>query len=429
MKRIQAWITANRSLIANSSALVGTAVVNSGIGFVYWWLAAHWFDQAFVGLASATVSAMLLLGSVGMMGLGTLLVGEIAQRQGEESALLSTSMITITVVSVAVALAFALISGALSAEFALLTTNPLYLALFALGVALTALTLMLDQAFIGLLRGGIQLTRNFSASIIKLVALVLFGLWLADQTGMVIFGAWTLGTLLSLFIPFRSLIRTYGLRLHFRGHMVRELGKAALMHHWLNLALEAPIRLLPVIVTIVLTPELTASLYIAWMLAGLMFFPVQSLTLTLYAVGAQNVTLLAEKMHVTLRLSALITVVGYIAIFLLADVLMGLFGRAYAEQAANVLRILCVSIFPLIIKDHFVAVYRIHNRARQAALIITIGGIIEVTLSVIGASTNGLIGLSIGWVVAIMLEAIYMLPTVLRALHVPVFHSARTAAS
>lgn len=429
MKRIQAWIAANRSLIANSSALVGTAVVNSGIGFVYWWLAAHWFDQGVVGLASAAVSAMLLLGSVGMMGLGTLLVGEIAQRKGEESALLSTSMITLTIVSVAVAVAFALISGALSEEFALLTTNPLYLGLFALGVALTALTLMLDQAFIGLLRGGIQLTRNFSASIIKLVALALFGLWLADQTGMLIFGAWTLGTLLSLFIPFRWLIKTYGMRPHFRWPMVRELGKAALMHHWLNLALEAPIRLLPVIVTIVLTPELTASLYIAWMLAGLMFFPVQSLTLTLYAVGAHNVTLLAEKMHVTLRLSGLITVVGYVAIFVLADVLMGLFGEAYAEQAANVLRILCISIFPLIIKDHFVAVYRIHNRARHAAVIITIGGLIEVTLSVIGASTNGLIGLSIGWVVAIMLEAIYMFPTVLRALHVPVLQSARTAAS
>ncbi len=120
MKRLDSWINDNRSLITNSTALVGTAIVNSGIGFVYWWLAAHWFDQAVVGLASATVSAMLLLGSVGMMGLGTLLVGEIAKRKGEESALLSTSMLTITGVSIVVALGFALISSALSHDFAVL---------------------------------------------------------------------------------------------------------------------------------------------------------------------------------------------------------------------------------------------------------------------------------------------------------------------
>ena len=402
-------------MIANSGSLIGTAVVNSGIGFAYWWLAAHWFSQAVVGIASAMISAMLLLGSVAMMGLGTLLVGEIARRKGEESALLTTSIVTITVVGVVVAVGYALISGALSSDFAILTQQPVYLALFTLGVALTGITLMLDQAFIGLLKGGVQLSRNFSASVIKLAAMAVFGLWLTDQTGMLTFAAWTLGTLLSLAIPFRSLIRSYGLRLRFRWEMVRELGRAALMHHWLNLALDAPIRLLPVIVTIVLTPELTASLYIAWMLAGLMFFPVQSLTLTLYAVGSQDVALLAEKMRVTLRFSALITVVGYVAIFLLADVLMGLFGKAYAEQAANVLRVLCISIFPLIIKDHFVAVYRIQNRARQAAQIITIGGTIEILFSIIGAATNGLMGLSIGWVLAIFLEAVYMSSTVYRA--------------
>ena len=140
-----------------------------------------------------------------------------------------------------------------------------------------------------------------------------------------------------------------------------------------------------------------------------MFFPVQSLTLTLYAVGSQDDSAARRQ---DARYAAAFCpdhVVGYVGIFLLADVLMGLFGKAYAEQAANVLRVLCISIFPLIIKDHFVAVYRIQNRAAKPRSIITVGGFIEIVLSIIGASTNGLIGLSIGWVVAIFLEAIYML--------------------
>ena len=207
MNRLAHWIKDNQTLIANSGTLIGTAIVNSGIGFAYWWLAAHWFDQAVVGIASAMVSAMLLLGSVAMMGLGTLLVGEIARRKGEESALLTTSIVTITLVGVVVAVGFALISGTLSIDFAILIEQPAYLALFVLGVALTAITLMLDQAFIGLLKGGVQLTRNFSASVIKLAALAVFGIWLTDQTGMLIFAAWTLGTLLSLVIPLRVAVQ------------------------------------------------------------------------------------------------------------------------------------------------------------------------------------------------------------------------------
>lgn len=76
--RLNAFIRnlANRELLLNAASMVGTTVITAGLGFVYWWLAARQFPQEAVGFASALISAMSLLGTLGMVGMGTLLIGE-----------------------------------------------------------------------------------------------------------------------------------------------------------------------------------------------------------------------------------------------------------------------------------------------------------------------------------------------------------------
>jgi O-antigen/teichoic acid export membrane protein len=418
MNQFRQWLSYNRSLISNSGSLIGAAIANSGLGFLYWWLAALSFEESVVGLASASVSAMVLLGSMAMLGLGTLLVGELPKHRGEEPALITTALAAITAAAVVFALIFAVGAALLTHDFDVLTANLLNTGMFVLGVILTAITLMLDQAFIGLLRGEVQFTRNMIASVVKVVLVFAIGRWIADQTGMWIFSAWVLGMLVSMITPFRFLAKTFGTQIKTRWCFLRELGTNALIHHWLNLALDTPIRILPVIVTVVLSPATNASFYVAWMIAGLMFFPVQSLTLVLYAVSSQDSAQLAEKTRMTLRLAALIGVIGYAGVFIVADLTLGVFGASYALTAGNALRIVSMAIFPLIIKDHFVAIHRIQNRTRRAAVVITVGGFVEIVLATVGGIVGGLNALSAAWVCAIVLQAIYMAPTVFQTARV-----------
>lgn len=415
MTRLIHWIQNNHHLISNSAALVGTALFNSGLGFLYWWLAAQYYDQHAVGLASAVVSAMILLGSIAMLGFGTLLVGELPRRKGQELAFINTASVAILIASVIVTVLF--LGGVLTLtdNFDELVAYPAYFLMFVGGVALTALTLMIDQALVGLLQGGVQLRRNIAASVIKVVLLVLFGLWVIDGDGFWIFSAWVIGMLASMVLPALYLLKTYGRKAGLQWGILREIGGSALIHHWLNLALDAPIRAMPVIVTVVLSPAVNASFYIAWMMGGLLFFPVQSLTLVLYAVGDGDNAVLADKIRQTLRLSALIGIVGYAVTFAVADFLMNLFGAEYARIATDALRIVAVAIFPLIIKDHYVAIHRIRKQTSHAARVITVGGIIEMVFATIGGFLGGVTLLSILWVVAIGLQAVYMTPMVLQA--------------
>jgi O-antigen/teichoic acid export membrane protein len=418
MTRLLAWIQRNQALIGNSGALVGAALFNSGLGFLYWWLATRGYEQHSVGLASAMVSAMILLGSIAMLGFGTLLVGELPRRPGAESPLITTATVAILIASLTVTMIFVAGALVLTDNFDELVAYPAYFVMFAVGVALTALTLMLDQAFVGLMRGGVQLRRNILASVLKLMLLVLFAQLGSDTDGFWIFTAWVLSMVLSMLIPLNYLLSTYGRPSQMQWDLLREIGRSALVHHWLNLALDAPIRAMPVMVTIVLSPIVNASFYVAWMVGGLLFFPVQSLTLVLFAVGDGGPAILADKLRQTLRLSVLIGVSGYLVTYLIADPLMGLFGAQYATIATDALRIVALAIFPLIVKDHYVALHRIHKRTAHAARVITLGAALEMIFATLGAIIGGVTLLSISWVLAIGLQALYMAPSVFQAAQV-----------
>lgn len=79
------WDKNNNTILINAGSLIGTTAVTSGLGFAFWWVAARIFSTEAVGLASATISTMTLLGSFSILGLGTLLMGELPKQRGDET--------------------------------------------------------------------------------------------------------------------------------------------------------------------------------------------------------------------------------------------------------------------------------------------------------------------------------------------------------
>src|SRR5256885_7313000 len=170
------WLKANSVILVNAGSLVGTTAVTSALGFVYWWLAARQFSPEAVGLASATISAMTLLGTFGILGLNTLLLGELSHQKGQEAALVSAALILVGGVGACLGIVYAVVAPYLSTDFQVLGASIGNIALFAVGVSLTSITLVLDQALIGLLRGSLQLWRNALFAGVKLAALFVAGL-------------------------------------------------------------------------------------------------------------------------------------------------------------------------------------------------------------------------------------------------------------
>jgi O-antigen/teichoic acid export membrane protein len=393
---------------------MGTTVVTSGLGFFYWWLAARQFPAEAVGLGSAAISAMMLLANVSVLGFGTLLIGELPRQPGKEGSLISTALLAVGVAGGGLGLLFAIIAPRMSADLRVLAENAANISLFAVGVSLTAVTLVLDQALVGLLRGDLQLWRNTIFAVVKLVALIIVGLWLSAKVGFAIYTTWLGGNIISLaaLAGYATLKNNRGLSFWPQWKLLTKLGSAALQHHILNLTLQASGMMMPIIVTAMLSARMNAYFYTSWMIASFAAVAPMALTTVLYAVGSADPGALANKIRLTLRLSALAGILTTIAFLWGADIMLRLFKAAYAEQASLSLRILGLAVFPLIIKNHFVVIHRIYGRVTKTALWMAAGGLLELILAATGAALGGLAGLSVGWVTAMSIEALFMARTV-----------------
>lgn len=415
------WVKTNSTLLINAGSLVGTSGITSVLGFIYWWLAARSFSPEAVGLASAAISAMTLLGAFSIMGLSTLLLGELQRHRTQASSLISAALLLVGGVGTVVGVVYAIIAPYLSKDFQAIGDNIETITLFALGVSLTAITIVLDESLIGLLVGGLQFWRNTLFASVKLIVLFLFSLLLTHITGMTIYLSWIIGSLFSLamlgifiLLKWREPLRCY--RPHWG--LLRQIGPSALKHHMLNLALQAPSLVLPVLVTIMLSATANAWFYVAWNLTSIANVISVSLTMTLYAISTAEPATLARKMRLTLGLALLACVfIDCLLLFGTRQVLT-LFGHRYYVQAAFSMRILALESLPFIIKNHYIALSRIHNQIARTVFV-TIGtGALELSCSILGAHFGGLNGLSLGWFSAMCIESIFMAPAVYKAARV-----------
>jgi O-antigen/teichoic acid export membrane protein len=403
-------------MIGNASALIGTTAVNSAMGVIYWWLAAQSFSRADVGLASAAIAAMVLVGTIGMLGLGTLLITEIARQPSHAGRLISAALLAVAAAATVLGLIFAVLAAWLAPEFRPLAAGLFTPLIFAIGAGLTAATLVLDHAVVGLLWGDLQFWRNTLFSAAKLGLLGVAGIWLAHGGGMAIYSTWLVGNLLSIFVVlFFALRRGVHHLEHPDWGLLHRLGRTAIWHHGFNLALLAPGLLLPLVVTALLSAEVNASFYLAWMLVGFVFVVPTTLTTILHAIGAANRTALARETQKTLLLSLLGVLLAGAILGIAAEWVLGLFGASYANQAAGCLRILCLSGIPAIIKVHYIAIRRARDELRAALPLMVASGLLELGLATLGASLAGLLGLSIGWMVAALIQAAWMGSTVYQA--------------
>src|SRR5947209_17903044 len=110
LKKAPQWLQVDSVILVNAGSLVGTTAVTSMLGFVYWWLAARQFPPEAVGFASAAISAMMLLGTVCILGLGTLLIRELPRRLGREVSLISAALIVVCALGGCIGILFAVIA-------------------------------------------------------------------------------------------------------------------------------------------------------------------------------------------------------------------------------------------------------------------------------------------------------------------------------
>ena len=404
-----------------SASLVGTQAVTSVLGLFFWTFAARAFITSEVGVAGAAIALMMLLGSLGSFGLGTVLIARLPSTAPDERrVLIRTCLTTAAAAGVSLGLIVPILAVHVFGADALAPIGGSIWPLlgFALGTGLTATVIVLDQAVLTVGIGALQLERNVTASAAKIVALVLLGV-AGVHGGMVIFLAWTVGNLVSL--PLVAW-RTRGGRALAQGRqlveprLLRGIGRLALSHHALNVSIQAVLQALPVLVTVLVSARANASFTAAIMLAGVVFALPYAISVGLFAAARGDQSEVVARMRLTIPCGFAVSALACLVIFPLAGPLLHIFGPEYAAEGTVLLRIIVLAGIPFVVKDHFIALRRVQGRTTQALAVTSVFLVLELAGAATGAHFAGVTGLSIGWLSVLIVEALVLAVPLITAL-------------
>lgn len=144
------------------------------------------------------------------------------------------------------------------------------------------------------------------------------------------------------------------------------------------------------------------------MLANFVFVVSNALTTALYATSARESSALGNRSRLTLGVALLVCCAANVVLFIGARPLLLIFGHTYARDATWSLRLLGMAAFPLVIKSHYTALCRIQQRIRPVLLPLAASAVLEIIVAALGAQLGGLIGLSLGWLLVLLVEAAFM---------------------
>ncbi len=403
-------------LIRNAAHLYGSTIITSFLGFFYWFIAARLVPASAVGTASAVQSAAQFISVFCVFGLSTFVISELSVDKRQARALILTAVVSVSVATFVVALGagvgFQFTSSAISEGVA----GAIGVLVFVLLAVFSTDLLVLDDACIGLLRGDLQLRRNVVFAVSKLALLpILIAVW-ASNSGVELVVAWTTGLALSMLlvvIELGKLTKGQSSRLDFRNLFLKR--QLMFRHHWLNISIQSPRLIFPVLVALIVSPSANAAFTATFLVVGIVQTIPNLLSTVLFALAPGDDVALRREVRKTMKISLVLSLASAPFFFVFASSILKLFGPAYAS-ASLAMGFLGLSTYPYAIKSHYVSIARVQGRMHQAVLWTMAGAFLEVGLAAAGASLHGLTGVSIGILVALSLEAIAYSPTVFKVL-------------
>lgn len=392
-------------IYSRAYALILSSASTSVLGLLYWTLAARLYSAHDVGVNAALISTMMFLSYVSQLSLAGALTRFIPTAGRATTRLILGSYGASVLMSAAVASVFLLGAGIWAPEVRPLVNTPAATAWFLAATMAWSLFALQDAVLTGLRRTVWVPIENTIFAAVKVIVLVALA---GSLTGAGIYVSWTVPAALSV-VPINILIFRWFLPSHVARHRDTEPeGSVGLIGRYLasdfggSLLVSASTALLPLIVLATAGANASAYYYIAWTVAySLQMFSV-NMGISLSVEGAGQRSELGPGMRRMLRLLVGLQLPLVILIAILAPFILQIFGSAYSDEGAMLLRLLALGVLPHGINTVCLGVARVRRQLRvifaiqaaQAGLFVALAVVFLPALGIAGVGVAFLVGQS-----------------------------------
>jgi O-antigen/teichoic acid export membrane protein len=411
-------------LYGNGYALMLSSASNSGLGVVYWILAARTYSTSIVGLNSAAIAAMMFLAGVSQLNLASALTRFIpGAGRATRHFVIYSYVISVGLGAVA-SLAFILGINAWipKGNFidTFIDTVPFFIPWFIIATMAWCVFNLQDSVLTGLRQAIWVPAENALYGVTKIVLLVIFA-GLFPRYG--VFASWTIALAVSL-LPTNALILLKLIPRHMQrakpedampiapGPVARFVAPdyvGALC--WLMAT-----TLLPVLVTQRVGTTANAYYYLTWTIAYSLYLISPNMGSSLIVEAAIDPRKLSKYSYQafisTTRLLAPVVAV----VVLGAPVILRIFGENYAAEGSTLLRLLALSAMPFAVNALYISVARVQRHMRSVVAVLAALCGLVFALSFALLDIYGITGIGIAWLVSQSVIAAVLWLTRLRTL-------------
>ena len=389
-----------RKLSGTSVLLVLGKAFQMGFGFLFWIVAARTTDVATVGVVAASVSAVMLVTQIGLLGVGSTMIVALGQGQSP-GRVLDTGFTVVTLTSGLVATGYLVVSGLAGGAVGEAQTTPEYAGIFLLAGVVGTAPICFDQAGIALGRPGGTVWRYLLGGSVTLVSLAAFSVTVdaARVDATVVFGTWTLGSAVICGTGLVQLRRWigYGYRGRVHAAALRTHLSVGVPNYLLTMTERVPALLVPVLVAHLVSPEAAAYWYPAWMLAWVAYTVPIQVGLVQFSEGVRRPDQLGRTVRSGLAWGLLLGGGAAALVGVAAYPLLLLIGADYADASATALRVLALGIVPF-------TVWQTYNARCRAVGLVGEGVLAGVALAclicvtTVAVAPHGSTALALAWV-------------------------------
>ena len=370
----------------------GTAVA----GFAFWALVARLYDTDDVGLGTAALSVLTLLGMFSHLGLGLGLVRFLPE-SGARGPRLANAVFTASAVG-AVALSIVFLVGVplWAPRLGFLREQPLYTLAFICFVVAATLYAVQTYAFLAIRKPKYILLQVVFT---QLSRLALPALMAAFFGAFGIVASWGMAIAIGVVVGFALLpkgLPGYRPRGVIDPPSVSRLFPFSVANYVADSLLLTPGLILPLVVVGLMGSAEAAYFYMAWFLGYLLTSASTYLALSLFAEGSHDPGALRVLSRNAVAGGLAVATVGTVLLLLLGDRLLLAFGHDYATEGATLLRLVALAALPAAVVNVYLGALRVTKRVGELVAIAGVVALTTVALSCALLPVMGLTGAGVG---------------------------------
>lgn len=408
MNRVKAVL--NNSLYLNSTFLILSTGILAVSGFLYWWIAARVSNSYNLGVASTLTSVMNYIALISQLGFNVSLIAYLPKSESPAKKI-STAFTTVILLAGFFSLLFVLLSGNFLDSLSFILQYPFLALTFIYFVIFAALNVTIESVFIATRQSRNVLIKNTILSLLKFILLLMLVSW----AGYGIFVAWAAAIFVSVVSSYHLLPVELRRELKLRIFKIelKEMVNYSVGNYLGSLASNLSLYAIPVIITAMSGPIMTAYYSVAMSFALLLFSIPVAICNSLFAEGAANEENFFHATARAIKLISLIIIPAIICLVAFGKHALLLFGVEYSEQAAPLLSLLSLSGIFVSFNTVCWTLLNIKHRIREIVFVLSTSSLIILFLIFLFAK-NGLTGVGSAWLIGQVITSILYLPPLIR---------------